>query len=243
MKKFVYWLMGDTAGQMTLNTWNWLWGITPEAPELFAEEPSADDQSAVQLAEKSLKAMEVSLQKLTEAVHRQSVAYQRAQQLYQGKLQQKNKAEQAAIAAQNQGNVQKAKLAMTQVVQLERILPQLETQLNQASAMFQSSQERLMREQLELETFRADLANMRDMAKVNDALAAMTETHDEFDPESARSQFTQARDALQSNNFRESAYAELVEDPETALEALELEAEVNRRLQQPGQNNSGSRSK
>lgn len=232
--------MGDAAGQVTLNTWNWLWGVTPKEPELFAEEPSADDQSAVQLAEKSLKAMEMSLQKLTEAVHRQSVAYQRAQQLCQSKMQQKNKAEQAAIVAQNQGNPQKAKLAMTQVIQLERILPQLQTQLEQASAMFQSSQERLMREQLELETFRADLANMRDMAKVNDALAAMTETHDEYDPGSARSQFTQARDALQSNNFRESAYADLLEDPETALESLELEVEVTQRLQQLDQDNPAS---
>lgn len=37
MKKFMYWLMGDTAGRVVEMSWNWLWGISEEPDEALSE--------------------------------------------------------------------------------------------------------------------------------------------------------------------------------------------------------------
>lgn len=115
MKKFIYWLMGEKAGRTIVGTWNWLWGIPVES----------GGQVAVEVAEESLRFMQESVQKLAEAVSTQVAAYQRAKQKYEEKVKEMRSSENQAMTAQRNGNEEAARLAMTRVLQIEKLLPQL----------------------------------------------------------------------------------------------------------------------
>ncbi|MGB3557616.1 MAG: hypothetical protein WBA24_03655, partial [Geitlerinemataceae cyanobacterium] len=67
MKRAIYWLMGEKAGRTIVGTWNWLWGIPVES----------GGKGAGAVAEESLRSMQESVQRLTQAVSTQIAAYQR----------------------------------------------------------------------------------------------------------------------------------------------------------------------
>lgn len=113
MKKAIYWLMGERAGRTIVGTWNWLWGIPVES----------GGKVAVSVAEESLQSMQVSVQKLAEAVATQIGAYERAKKKYEAKAQELRTFEQQATLAQRSGNVDAARLAMTKAIQIEQLLP------------------------------------------------------------------------------------------------------------------------
>lgn len=225
MKNFIYWLMGDRAGRTLVGTWNWLWGIPVES----------GGKVAVAVAEESLQAMQDSVQKLAGAVATQVGAYQRAKQKYEDKVVEFQRLEQQAALAQRSGNMEAARLAMTKAIQIENLLPQLETQVQQAEKFVETSKEKLNRERMKLEQYKTDMENMKDLAEINSALESIARVNNEFDIGSARSSFESAKNAVESRHLRSQALAELSENPAekltSDLEQLSLDEEVSRRLQ------------
>ncbi|MGC9504904.1 PspA/IM30 family protein [Baaleninema sp.] len=228
MKKAVYWLMGDTAGRITLNMWNWLWGLPPE-DERRAADP-------LQTAETSLKAMQASVRKLAKAVSAQVEAYQRATLKYEEKVQQAKHYEQQAIAARQQGDETTARLAMAQAIQLEQLLPQLEDRVRQAEVFVSASQERLNRERLQLEAYKADMEHMKDMAEMSQALNTIAQLDSQLNIDSARSNFDRAKETVEQRHLEEQALAEVRDLSNETIsqdwETLALDDEIDRRLQQ-----------
>ncbi|WP_017660582.1 PspA/IM30 family protein [Baaleninema simplex] len=228
MKKAVYWLMGDTAGRVTVNIWNWLWGLPPED-----ERRTADP---LQSAETSLKAMQASVRQLAEAVSAQVAAYQKAALKYEEKVGQAKQYERQAIAARQNGDESTARLAMAKAIQLEQLLPQLEERVRQAEVFVKASQDRLNRERIDLEAYKADMEHMKDMAEMSQALDAIARVNSQLNIDSARSQFDRAKDTIEQRHLEEQALAEvrdlssdnMAEDWET----LTLDDEIDRRLQQ-----------
>ncbi|MBF2097545.1 MAG: PspA/IM30 family protein [Gloeomargaritaceae cyanobacterium C42_A2020_066] len=225
LKKALYWLMGEKAGRVVVGSWNWLWGLPVEE----------GGQVAVNVAEESLRSMQESVQKLTQAVATQVAAYQRARQKYEAKVKELQTYDQQARLAQQNGNTEAARLALTKVIQIEQVLPQLEQQVKQGETFVTASRERLDRERLKLEAYKADLQNIKDLAEINEALGAVARTNSSLDMDSARSQFEQAKNAVARRNLREQAFAELSENPAEKLSAdldrMVLDDEVERRLQ------------
>ncbi len=232
MKKAIYWLMGERAGRSVVGAWNWLWGIPIES----------GGKVAVEVAQESLASMQESVQQLTQAVSTQIAAYQRAEQKYQGKVQEMKRYEQQAMTAQRQGNEEAARLAMGKVLQIEQMLPQFEAQVKQAEKFVTASKEKLNRERMKLETYKMDMQNMRDLNEVNDALAVLSKVNSDLSIDSARSQFEQAKNAVERRSLKEQAYAELSENPAEKLSAdldrMTLDDEVSRRLRQLGESKS-----
>jgi phage shock protein A len=229
MKKVIYWLMGERAGRSLVGAWNWLWGIPVES----------GGKVAVEVAQESLASMQESVQKLTQAVSTQVAAYQRAEQKYQAKVQEMQRYEQQAVTAQRQGNEEAARLAMGKVLQIEQLLPQFEAQVQQAGKFVSASKEKLNRERTKLETYKMDMQNMRDLNEVNEALATLSKVNSDLSIDSARSQFEQAKNAVERRSLKEQAYAELSENPAEKLSAdldrMTLDDEVSRRLRQLGE--------
>jgi phage shock protein A len=180
--------------------------------------------------------MQESVQKLTQAVSTQVAAYQRAEQKYQAKVQEMQRYEQQAMTAQRQGNEEAARLAMGKVLQIEQLLPQFEAQVQQAGKFVSASKEKLNRERMKLETYKMDMQNMRDLNEVNEALATLSKVNSDLSIDSARSQFEQAKNAVERRSLKEQAYAELSENPAEKLSAdldrMTLDDEVSRRLRQ-----------
>jgi phage shock protein A len=225
MKKIIYWLMGEKAGRTLVGAWNWLWGMPIES----------GGQIAVEVAEESLRSMQESVQKLAAAVATQVAAYQRAKQKYDEKTKEIKTFERQAMTAQNNGNEDAARLAMSKVIQIEQILPQLEEQVKQAENYVNASKDKLNRERQKLEAYKMDMQNMKDMAEINAALGQIAKVNNDLSIDSARSQFEQAKSAVQRRNLQQNALAELSENPQEKLQAdlekMTADDEVSRRLQ------------
>jgi len=225
MKKLIYWLMGEKAGRTIVGTWNWLWGIPVES----------GGQVAVEVAEESLRSMQESVQKLAAAVATQVAAYQRAKQKYDEKIKEMQNFERQAMTAQNNSNEDAARLAMSKVIQIEQILPQLEEQVKQAETYVNASKDKLNRERQKLEAYKTDMQNMKDMAEINAALGQIAKVNNDLSIDSARSQFEQAKSAVTRRNLQQNALAELSENPQEKLQAdlekMTADDEVSHRLQ------------
>jgi phage shock protein A len=224
MKKVIYWLLGEKAGRTVVGVWNWLWGMPVES----------GGKIAVAVAEESLQSMQESVQKLASAVATQDAAYKRAKQKYESKAKELQTFESQALIAQRSGNEEAARMAMTKVIQIEQILPQLEEMVKQAEKAVANSKEKLNRERTKLESYKTDMQNMKDMAEVNEALAAISKVNNEFDIGSAKSQFETAKNAVERRNLKENSLAELSENPNEKLQAdiekMTIDDEISRRL-------------
>ncbi|ASC69386.1 hypothetical protein XM38_003130 [Halomicronema hongdechloris C2206] len=224
MKKFVYWLMGERAGRVVVISWNWLWGRPIEA----------DSQGAVNAAEESLRSMQTSVQQLSQAVSTQAASYERAKKKYEIKVKELQDAEHEAVLAQQLGNIEAARLAMTRALQIERFLPQLEQRVRQVEALVNQSKEKLDRERMRLEAYKFEFQHMKDMAEINEALRLVAETNDSLNIQSSQSQFEAAKAVVEDRSFYEEAYAELSEDPQDQLQAdiekMTLNDQVEKRL-------------
>lgn len=224
MKKAIYWLMGEKAGRTLVGTWNWLWGLPVES----------GGQVAVNVAEESLRSMQEAVHKLATAVATQVAAYERAKQKYDQKEAEMRKLEQQAAIAQRNGNEDAARLAMTKVIQIEQILPQLKIQVDQAEQYVKAAKDKLNRERLKLEEYKTQLSNMKDMSEINKALAEIAKVNNDLSIDSARSQFEQAKSAVERKNLQQNAMAELSENPneklQADLEGMVIDDEVSLRL-------------
>ncbi len=224
MKKVIYWLLGETAGRTLVGVWKWLWGMPVES----------GGKITVKVAEESLRSMQESVQKLAQAVAAQVAACDRAKQKYEAKVKEMRGFEQQALVAQRSGNEEAARLAMSKVLQIEQVLPQLEAQVQQAQQFVNASKDKLNRERMKLEAYKLDMQNMKDMAEINEALGAIAKVNSDLSLDSARSQFEEAKNAVQGRNLKVQAFAELSENPteklQADLEKMTAEDEVSRRL-------------
>jgi phage shock protein A len=88
---------------------------------------------------------------------------------------------------------------------------------------------------MKLEAYKTDMQNMKDMAEINEALRAISKVNNDLSIDSARSQFDQAKNAVQNHHLKQQALAEISENPQERLQAelenMTLDDEVNRRLQ------------
>ncbi|MDB9307157.1 PspA/IM30 family protein [Aphanizomenon sp. CS-733/32] len=225
MKKAVYWIMGERAGRTIVGTWNWLWGMPVES----------GGRVAVAVAEESLQSMQEAVQKLAVAVAAQEGAYKTAKNKYEAKIKEFNTLEQQAMVAQKGGNEEGARMAMSKAIQTEQILPKLAEMVKQAETAVKASKDKLNRERVKLESYKADMQNMKDMSEVNEALAMIAKVNNEFDIGSAKSDFQKARGAVERRNLQTEALAELSENPteklQAEIETMTLDDEVARRLQ------------
>jgi phage shock protein A len=225
MKKFIYYLFGERAGRLIVVTWNWLWGIS---------EPSEQEQ-AVSEAEKSLQEMQASVDQLTQAVATQVQNYQDAEEHYSKKVREYQDLETKAKALKANGNTESARLTMIQAVQLEKILPQLKENVENAEKYVSAAKQQLMREKEKLETYKSELANMQSVQEVNDALSQMAQVNNSYNIDAAKSKFEAAKETVSNRQVEVQAQYELSQSEgknfDEKMEDMSLEDEVSRRLE------------
>jgi phage shock protein A len=224
VRNFIYWVMGDRAGRVIVGSWRWLWGLPVES----------GGKVAVAVAEESLQSMQESVQQLAKAVALQVGAYERAKNKYQEKTEELKTYEQQARSAQKRGQEDGARLAMSRAIQIEKLLPALDQQVQQAGKFVAASKEKLNRERIKLEQYKSDMQNIKDLAEVNAALESIAKVNNDFDIGSARSSFEAAKNAVEGRNLTNAALAELSENPQEKLavdlDQLSLDDQVSLRL-------------
>jgi phage shock protein A len=231
--KFIYWLMGDRAGKITIDSWNWLWGITPDGDRSAGTQTieTTPDEAFV-VAEQSLYLIQQSVDKLSTAVTQQTKSFQSAKQKYDLKRKELRELEKTAQREARSGRESEARLTIAKVIQLEKLLVELKAQLDQAEQYLLSSQNRLMEEQIKLEKYRGEIQNMRDLAEVNTALSEIARVNDELDGDSARASLETAKSIVAENNLRTKILAELsYPTPDLSADSLDhTYDEISQRL-------------
>jgi phage shock protein A len=225
-RNFVNWLMGDRAGEATIAVWDWLWG-----KEVASPEPSPEETLAV--AERALELMMQSVANLSAAVNQQASSYTKLQLLYDTKAQELADLEKSAALAAKAGRDREARLKLAQVIQQERLLAQLNTQVDRAEALLISSQNRLTQEQLEIERYRTEIQNTKDLARVNIALREIARVNDGADDRSAKVTLENAQMQAAEYEMQQKILADITQNRSefmTENSDLELQNRVNERL-------------
>jgi phage shock protein A len=225
-KNFVTWLMGDRAGNAIIATWDWLLG--KEAPAI---QPSQEDTLAV--AERSLALMAQSVTSLSAAVAQQASSYKNLQFQHEAKAREIKVLEREAAVAAKEGRDRDARLTLSRVIQQEKLLEQLDSQVDRAEELLISSQNRLTQEQLEVERYRTEIRNTRDLSRVNVALREIARVNDGLDGSSAKSNFENAQMQATEYEMQQKLLADIsMNRSELADENsdYEIQNQVNERM-------------
>lgn len=226
MKQFIYWFVGDRAGQVVVSTWNWLWGSPVQS----------GGRIAVEVAQEALLSMQRTVVQLTESTAKVQAAYDHARGELEVKRRELKNAELQAQLAYQGGNQEATRIAMMKAILIENMLPKLEEQVDQAQRWMQSLKEKLKREQEKIETYKVQMQNLRTLSEVNEALATIAKINTDLNIDSAASQFDTASSAIQYRHLKERAFSELSENPiekiNLDLDRMTLDEEINQRLQQ-----------
>jgi phage shock protein A len=225
-QNFVNWLMGERAGKATMAVWDWLWGIEAPIPQ-----PSQEETFAV--AERALDLMAQSVASLSAAVKQQASSYQNLQRQYDAKAKEIAALERKAAIAAKSGRDREARLTLAQVIQQETLLAQLHSQVDRAEELLISSQNRLTQEQLEVERYRAEIQQTKDLSRVNVALGEIARINDGLDGRSAKATFENAQMQAIEYEMQQKILADLSQNRSELTNEnsdRELQERVNERL-------------
>ena len=235
-KKITYWLLGETAGRTSVGIWKYLWGIPVEGGGKVAQK----------VAQESIASMQESIAELSTAVAKIVSTYNLAQQQYNNKLESRQEAEKQAQLAHNKGNEEAARLAITKAIAIEKILPQLSDRVEAAQTTMNKAKAKLKREIEKLEAYKLELENLESLTLVNQAMAEIDGISNAWGFDSARSQFTEVKNNIEKRALLEEAKVELAENPNEILageiDALSLEAEIEKRFNSLNSQNLNSQS-
>ncbi len=233
-QNFVNWLMGDRAGKATLEAWEWLWGNEAPMPQ-----PSQEDTLVV--AERALELMSQSVSSLSAAVAQQASSYQSLQLQYDNKAQEISTLEQKATISAKAGRDRDARLVLAQIIQQEQLLEQLHNQVDRAEALLISSQNRLTQEQLDVERYRTEIQNTRDLSRVNIALREIARINDGLDGGSAKSTLENAQMQATEYEMQQKILADISQNRSQLTDENtdhEIQTKINERLAKLKDNSS-----
>lgn len=233
MKAFILWLMGDSLGQMTIDSWQWLWNINPQpAPSTpsTSETVNAADRDAVGRAEASITAMQTRITELENAVKQVVAAAKLAREQYTAKYQQWQDLEAQALAAQTQGNVPEARLAMSQAMIVDRILPQMLERVERAQDLAQAAQTKLAQERESLTIGQTEIETIKAMVAMNQSLIQTEEFSKLFQEGSPANRFEKAQEEIEHRNKELEAMYELTTDDKSTFSNSELDDAIAKKL-------------
>jgi phage shock protein A len=234
-QNFVNWLMGDRAGKIVTDVWDWLWGKIPPAA------PAPGQAETLAVAERALAQMSQSVANLSAAVAQQASSYQDLQVQYDAKAQEIATLERTAAIAATNGRDRDARLTLAKIIQQEALLEQLHSQVDRAEAVLISSQNRLTQEQLEVARYRTEIQNTRDLSRVNLALQEIARANDAFDGGSAKSTLENAQLQATEYEMQQKLVADISLNRSTLTDEdndAQIQAKVNERLAKLKQHNS-----
>lgn len=191
--------------------WQWLWGI-PDKEKVALEEAKA-----------SLEAMQKNVAQLAEALAKVVEANKRASLRYEAKQQEAKEMLEKAQLAYKSGNQEDAKIAMTQVIMIEKMLPHLANVVSKSGQVVVDVTQKLSREQEKIEIYKLEMDNLDFFREINTIMQNVATT-----PESP---FNGLRDKIESLKFN----IEILDSEkscEQLLEQLNLDDQIEQRLQQ-----------
>jgi phage shock protein A len=231
MKAFILWLMGDSLGPITIEIWQWLWSLESQpTPPPTAPTVTAADKAAVEGAEVSIRAMQMQISTLELAVKQVVAAAKLASEQYAAKHRQCQDLEALALAAQTEGDVSAARLAMSQAIIIDRILPQMLERVERAQDLARSAQIKLAQERESLSIAQTEIETLKAMVAMNQSLSQTENFSQSFRSNSLPDRFQVVRSEIEYRNQELETMYELTIDEDQVFSDRELDLEIAKKL-------------
>jgi hypothetical protein len=166
MEDFTRYFMGETLGNLTVNSWKWLWGMPPAAPETA---PTSDDIIIEDLT-RSIAQVKLKVMEMQNTVDRVRLSTQTIQRQYQLKCRSHRELIKISFEFKSQGNIVEARSVMAQVIQLEQFLPKLKERWKTSQGMLTDIQEIYAQKSAELSLLGVDLEMVKTQRDMNNSI-------------------------------------------------------------------------
>lgn len=192
--------------------WRWLLGV-PDQEKVTQAKIKA-----------SIVAMQKNIVQLTEALGKVSEANKQATQRYEAKQQEAAQLLKKAQLAYQSGDQDEAKITMTQVVLIEKMLPHLANVVEKSRQVLADVTQKLRQEQEKLEIYKLEMDNLQFFQEINTIMKNIVESTTE-------SPFDDLRDKVE-NLKTNIQVLDLENHSEKLLDQLELHEQIEKRLQE-----------
>lgn len=168
MKDLTRWFMGENLGNMTINGWQWLWGMPPNGSSVTAK--TSDDPILEDVA-RSLEEVRAIVLQIRGAVERVMLDTDEIQHQYDLKCKRYDELIAMSLTFDRQGNIVEARSAMAQAIQLERVILEWQKRVEFSKGLLASTREIYDRKSDILSLLEIDLKMIKTQRDVNNSIS------------------------------------------------------------------------
>lgn len=167
MKDLTRWFMGEDLGNLTINGWQWLWGMPPSGSSATAK--TSDDLILEDIA-RSLEEVRAIVLQIRGAVERVMLDTKEIQHQHDLKCKRHDELIAISLTFDRQGNIVEARSAMTKAIQLERVISEWQKRVEISKGLLMSTREIYDRKSDILSLLEIDLKMIKTQRDVNKSI-------------------------------------------------------------------------
>jgi hypothetical protein len=167
MKDLTRWFMGEDLGNLTINGWQWLWGMPPHGSS--ATTKTSDDPILEDIA-RSLEEVSALVLQIRGAVERVTLDTEEIQNQHDLKCKRYDELIEMSLTFDRQGNVLEARSAMAQAIQIDRVRSEWQKRVEISTGLLMSTREIYDRKSEILALLEIDLKMIKTQRDVNKSI-------------------------------------------------------------------------
>jgi hypothetical protein len=167
MKDLTRWFMGEDLGNVTINGWNWLWGMPPSGSP---EAAKTSDDLILEDISRSLEEVRSIVIQIQHTVDRVKLETKEIQHQYRLQSRQRDVLKTMFLEFKRQGNVFEARSAMEKAIQLERVVSEWRKRLDVSHRTLRGIQLAHDQKSADLSLLEIDLKMIKTQRAVNNSI-------------------------------------------------------------------------
>ena len=167
MKDLTRWFMGEDLGNLTINGWQWLWGMPPSGSSATAK---TSDRPILEDIARSLEEVRAIVLQIRGAVERVMLDTTEIQQQHDLKCKRHDELIGMSLTFDRHGKILEARSAMAQAIQLERVISEWQKRVELSKRLLMSTREIYDRKSDILSLLEIDLKMIKTQRDVNNSI-------------------------------------------------------------------------
>lgn len=167
MEDFTRYFMGETLGNLSINSWKWLWGMPPSHSPATT---TTNDDIILENLTRSIAQVQLKVMDIQNTVDRVRLSNRAIEHQYQLKCRSHRELIKISFEFKSQGNIVEARSVMAQVIQLEQFLPKLKERWETSQGMLTDIQEIYAQKSAEVTLLVVDLEMIKAQRDMNNSI-------------------------------------------------------------------------
>jgi hypothetical protein len=167
MKDLTRWFLGEGLGNLTINGWQWLWGMPPHGSSATIK---TSDELMLEDIARSLEEVSALVLQIRGAVERVTLDTEEIQHQHDLKRQRYDELIEMSLTFDRQGNVLEARSAMAQAIQIDRVRSEWQKRVEISTGLLMSTREIYDRKSEILALLEIDLKMIKTQRDVNKSI-------------------------------------------------------------------------